>query len=462
MSNLSKTKSNILLILLTGFITIVYVSLIFNENIWTDEAFSIQLVGNNNLPGIIKGTANDVHPPLYYLITKAFISLLGSSFQIYKIVSIIPMLLTMLLSIIYVRPWFGTKSALLFTLFLNAFPCVMEYSVQIRMYSWCIFFITLAGLSAYGTYIEGSFRHWLVLTVSSLCACYTHNFAMISAVFIYLILGIALTIKHKSFPVKWLLSGIIVSICYIPWLFVLLKQTNSKVNNYWIEPVTGSTIIGYFNDLFGSRLPFTTFIFIIIFVIAFILLILSKEITNDTRYYAIGLLLTPLFTAVVGILVSVLITPFFIARYLLPCMGLIALSLAICLGTAKNISYTLLCVFLSLMIGNSYYTNYLDEYCSTHTDELLNYMDSNMSENDIILYNYKLYGFVYECYFDSEKLCFLDDMDFNSDYENIWYFDSCISPWLPDATLSEHGLTKEYIATLGIEQNDFILYKIHR
>ena len=99
---------------------------------------------------------------------------------------------------------------------------------------------------------------------------------------------------------------------------------------------------------------------------------------------------------------------------------------------------------------------------AAHTDELLNYMYSNMSENDIILYNYKLYGFVYECYFDSEKLCFLDDMDFNSDYENIWYFDSCISPWLPDATLSEHGLTKEYIATLGIEQNDFILYKIHR
>lgn len=47
-------------------ITILYISLIFNHNIWTDEAFTLQLL-EQNITGILEGTARDVHPPLYYL-----------------------------------------------------------------------------------------------------------------------------------------------------------------------------------------------------------------------------------------------------------------------------------------------------------------------------------------------------------------------------------------------------------
>lgn len=186
----------------------LYCSLILNQNIWTDEAFTIELTRQNGLLEIIRQTAIDVHPPLYYLIVKIFISLFGSSFQVYKLVSILPMLLTMLLSMTHIRPWFGAARAVLFLIFLNAIPCVMEYSVQIRMYSWCIFFITLAGLSAYGVYTQGTFRQYCILTLAALCACYTHNFAMISAVFLYILLGIALVSgKNSSCPLAAVRGG---------------------------------------------------------------------------------------------------------------------------------------------------------------------------------------------------------------------------------------------------------------
>lgn len=54
-------------ILLWGIVawfTILYVTLSFSHNIWTDEAFTIQLL-RGNIHDIIEGTANDVHPPLY-------------------------------------------------------------------------------------------------------------------------------------------------------------------------------------------------------------------------------------------------------------------------------------------------------------------------------------------------------------------------------------------------------------
>ncbi|MBQ6787060.1 MAG: glycosyltransferase family 39 protein [Lachnospiraceae bacterium] len=462
MNRWDKKISDIVLLLLTIGISMLYISLIFNSNIWTDEAFTIELVSENSVRNIIMGTANDVHPPLYYLLVKVFISIFGSSIQAFKIVSIIPMTLTMLLSYIYIAPWFGRRTAILFVLFLNAIPCVMEYGVQIRMYSWTIFFITLAALSAYGVYRAETPKHWILLSISALFACYTHNFAMISAVFIYAILGLMLVIKNKRFPYKWLLSGVFVGVCYIPWLVVLFIQTRNRVDNYWIEEITVETVLGYISDIFSSRIPFTTEIFTLLCAVSLLLCITYIKRVREKALYAIYLYAIPFLTAFTGIMVSIYVTPFFIARYLLPCMGLLALALAITFGREKKVPYVFLSLFLVSMIANSYYMNYEKEYNSTHTEELLAYMNHNLGEKDIILYNYEIYGFIYECYFDEEQLCFLGEMDFSSDYDTIWYFDSCVSPWLSETTLIEHGLKKEYIATLGIEQNDFILYKISR
>lgn len=79
--------------------TVLYISLIFSNNIWTDEAFTIQLL-KENLQGIISGTAKDVHPPLYYIYLKAFVKIFGNSLISMKIASVIPLTGTLLLILI--------------------------------------------------------------------------------------------------------------------------------------------------------------------------------------------------------------------------------------------------------------------------------------------------------------------------------------------------------------------------
>lgn len=454
--------SDFFIVVLIAVMTILYVSLIFNQNIWTDEAFTMQLVESGSVLEIIKGTAVDVHPPLYYLITYFFVTLFGTSVQVYKIVSIIPMVLSMALGFFYVKPWFGAKTAVLYILFLNAVPCVMEYGVQIRMYSWGIFFISFASLSAYGYYRFKNKKHLLFLTLAALCACYTHNFTMISAVFIYIFLGISLIFKEHRFPLKWLLSGGVVSVLYLPWLLVLYAQTNNRVGNYWISNIDKETILGYFSDIFGSRIPYSTTMFVILWLIAIVLLFVSGYQDRQVGILGILLFLIPVFTALLGVIVSVLVTPFFVARYLIPCMGLFALGMALAFRNEKDFVYIFLCLFLVCMIGNSYYENYEKEYLSTTVDDFLTYLDEKSGDNDIIIYNYEMFGFIYECYFDKEKLIFLEDFDFNTEYENIWFLDSCCIPWLADETLTEYGLTKEYISCFEIEHNDFRLYRIYK
>ena len=93
-----KIRTNWLRILIWGGVacfTLLYVSLIFNQNVWTDEIFTLKLI-ENDFAGIIGGTAEDVHPPLYYFAARIVRLLAGDSLQAQKLLTIVPMTLTLL------------------------------------------------------------------------------------------------------------------------------------------------------------------------------------------------------------------------------------------------------------------------------------------------------------------------------------------------------------------------------
>ena len=85
-----------------AFFSLLYISLIFNQNIWTDEAFTLQLV-KGNLKEIVQGTANDVHPPLYYFYSKLFYDITNGSLWVQKFITIIPQVLTYVLIATFLR-----------------------------------------------------------------------------------------------------------------------------------------------------------------------------------------------------------------------------------------------------------------------------------------------------------------------------------------------------------------------
>ena len=339
---------------------------------------------------------------------------------------------------------------------MNAIPSLLEYVIQIRMYSWALLWVTWAAVSAYGVYKERGFYNQLQLVIATLLACYTHNYAMISCVMIYGILAVFLLKKPK----QWLISGGVVAICYIPWLVILYRQTTNRIGNYWIDPVTGKDVIGYLGFLFDSDIPYSAWMIGIICIMAIVQCVKSIREKKESGAVGVCMLGIPVLTALLGIIVSIAVTPFFIARYLIPCAGLLALFLAISFGECRTELKVLLILFCCVMFVSAYRINYAKEYENTKTQELLDYMNQNMGENDYILYNYEIYGFIYQIYFDEERTIFLGDMDFSTDYDTLWFFDSCVTPWLDSQTLENYQLQKEFIGRMGIEQNEFSLYKI--
>ncbi len=122
----------------------------------------------------------------------------------------------------------------------------------------------------------------------------------------------------------------------------------------------------------------------------------------------------------------------------------------------------MLAAALVSLLALDYRTEYFVEYRSTDTDATLALLHENMGENDIILYNYKLYDFIYQCYFDDEQLVYMEDMDFASDYDRIWFLCTVYNPMPNAQVLADNGWSISYVGDYGIEQNEFWIYVMSR
>lgn len=142
--NNSEDKLGIILFII-GLIFLIITSYIglTKLGLWYDEFYSIAY---SQLPisEMIGLGSKDVHPILYYLIYKVFVKIFTflDVAVVGKIVSLIPIYLIGLLSITKVRKNFGYLTAGIFFLCITTMPQLMIYSVEIRMYSWALFFVT--------------------------------------------------------------------------------------------------------------------------------------------------------------------------------------------------------------------------------------------------------------------------------------------------------------------------------
>ena len=459
-----KMKKNYMQLIQWGFILIfggLCVSLSFNNNIWTDEAFTMQIL-HQDYWGIILGTAIDVHPPLYYLIAKTAQLLFGTSLLVQKLITILPVLLLMIYATRVIKRLFDEKVSLLFILMLMAFPAITEYAVQVRMYTWAMLFVTICGVTAYDLFLESKKSKWIIFTLVGLAAAYTHYFALLSVALIYGYLLLAFLIWKRKEVKKWFLMSIITIIAYSPWIAVWVWQLLKVAEEYVIPDITAKTVISYFDWAFNTGTPFSTQIYELLFILSAALLIrnIVKKSEKGESVYALWMMSIPILTTTIGVIISELMNPIFNSRYVFPAMALLFLGFAIGLRHVNMISITILGCFLVSSFGSQYQETRYVEYRSTRVVETEAFFEENLQEDDLIVYNFTGYGFIYEYYFPDNELIYLGDMDFAREFETVWYMDTYNQHYFDDKLLENYQLKKEFVGNYGIEHDEFKLYKI--
>ena len=89
-----------------------------------------------------------MHPPLYYLILKIFsnvfiyLNISKNYIIIGRITSLLPFYLLFIISLTKIRKEFGWLTAGLFALSVKTMPQLINFTVEIRMYGWAMFFVT--------------------------------------------------------------------------------------------------------------------------------------------------------------------------------------------------------------------------------------------------------------------------------------------------------------------------------
>ena len=121
----------------------------FGQDIWYDEVFSVNFI-QHSYKEIAALTGKDVHPPLYYWYLKLFHDIgkvlvpAASSIVLCKLVSMLPFVGIFVYTLTAIRKNFGLHVAGLFWFLIMTMPQISNYTVEIRMYSLALFFITAA------------------------------------------------------------------------------------------------------------------------------------------------------------------------------------------------------------------------------------------------------------------------------------------------------------------------------
>ena len=126
----------------------------FGQDIWFDEVFSVNFI-QHSYKEIAALTGKDVHPPLYYWYLKLFHDIgkvlvpAASSIVLCKLASMLPFAGIFVYTLTAIRKNFGLHVAGLFWFLIMTMPQISNYTVEIRMYSLALFFITAAFVHSY-------------------------------------------------------------------------------------------------------------------------------------------------------------------------------------------------------------------------------------------------------------------------------------------------------------------------
>ena len=326
--------------------------------VWMDEAYTFGMI-RRSYSDMCAVTALDVHPPLFYILLKAFSTPFADKLLAGKLFSVIPYVIIMIFGGVQFKKLFDAKTGVWFAVLFFFFPFMMTYAAEVRMYSVSALFVLINAVYAYRIYLDGKRADWVIFTLSGLCAAYTHYFALASAGIIYIMLFLAAVTKKRELIKPFFVAAAVTVIAYLPWLRFFLVQLKYKIDNeYWIDPITLKTLKSYFFEIFGDGAS----AFAVLGAFCVMIAAAFKSGRGKVVLLGIGV---PFLTLAVGLIASFIIRPVFVIRYLLPSVPLLIAAAAVGMGCInKRIIGIILIAAVAVVGAVNYGVVYADK--NTH------------------------------------------------------------------------------------------------
>jgi 4-amino-4-deoxy-L-arabinose transferase-like glycosyltransferase len=459
---------------------------IFDNNFWGDESFSI-LLSKMSVSQMIQATAADVHPPLYYLLLIGGYRLFGEHGWTFHVVSILPYAVTLIFIMTVIWKEFGKTTAIFMVTFVSLLPTAVTYNVEVRMYSLAALFMLWSYYAFYRILTKGNKGSYVLFVLTSLCAAYTHYYAMMSVAFFYL--ALLVLVVMKKLKLRSLIVVYAATITgYAPWLLAMLGAFKRTSESFWMTgfPTFKEGCLYFFssNKTWYSCLMLLIAFLLVVGIVAFESKVITvqcaqkkTEITISTPYekltaksfWLVWGLIASFGTIVLGELISILIRPAFTLRYLYPVVIVMWLVFSVAISHfewIKKYVAPILLMLTLLICTKQYVSVYRAEKSTTENcDATLKFMQSTIKDEDVLLTNGShLNWTVLECYLPEISHQYIsagyDAFDEDTTYWLVWVDDLSESEleWLDAANYTP---TEVYhVGVLG--SNYFHLYQLEQ
>ena len=336
-----------------------------NQGVWFDEGYSL-IIAKQSTSEMIRLTAVDVHPPLYYLLLQGWAHLFNDWGVILRLLSAIFLGGAVFFSGLLSKKLFGKRTAIITLPFIVFCPLLLRYGFELRMYSLAALIgvaATYVLVCAIGEKIDK--KRFLLYTVYALLVAagmYTHYYMALLwlAHFTWLIWRAK---KNRQPIVKtpWFISYVAAVILFIPWLPSFLHQFMGGVLASVVQSMTIENLIGVVSFIFVYK-PIWQLDAMSSLLILFVSFVLGTFIYRAYKRLGMrskeGFILISMYTAVPIIILTIvgLVRPMYLERYLVPIIlgGLMVIGVVVSKMTeSKNMKNKLLAlgVFAVMMLG---------------------------------------------------------------------------------------------------------------
>ena len=230
------------------------------QSLWYDEGVTARLA-QMNAGELIRWTADDIQPPLYYLFLEGWLRIFdpwpGNIAYLMRFVSVgFGVWLVALLAILARRLW-NECAARLVALITAISPLMVYYAQEARMYAMLVFLVSLAAYWLVALLENSSHRHQPSQTsnererkrlkylglyaATGLAAMYTHYFAAFALLALSLYWGHVWVRENRRLRALggFLLANLLILMGYAPWLPAMWRRFQVDAS-YW----TGQLKIG--------------------------------------------------------------------------------------------------------------------------------------------------------------------------------------------------------------------------
>lgn len=390
-----KTLPLIEIALIAIFTFIVVFLAATNNSFWYDESYSITSA-RESWQGLLEFYHHDPLPPLYFLILKTGFLIFGDTVFVAKMVSILPSVLTAVIGTLFLRKNFSNKAAVIFLLCFVASTNFILYSIEIRPYSWALFFVSLAFIAIWNI-VKTKKRRWLLLFL--LCAegaAFTHYFAAVGVAFLYLVLLIYIFIFDKKELLKIVFLGIIAVLIFLPWAISLFGTLGDVQGNFQHKSLNMTDLLKYVYHSFPVGLSssllskIATGLNVAIFLSVTIWYSIRHKFAK-ADIFIYSSLFCIFFIVLAGIAMSSFF--WFFGRYLFPATGLLWIFFAIACNriNSKPILFSLSAIIV--IFGILTFTNCFKKEQTENAgfQKFYNYAAPKIAPDDILIFPDKTY-----------------------------------------------------------------------